>query len=58
MIKLHNPTLFSEKDFRSYRWNKFSNTKLGQLCQTIPLKELGTLLLKKKSKAGAPPWFS
>ena len=58
MTKLHNPTLFSEKEFRSFRWNKFSKTELGQLYQTIPFKELAGLLPKKKSKAGAPGWFS
>ena len=58
MTKLHNPTLFPDEDFKSFRWSKFSKTELGQLYQTIPFKELATLLPKKKSKAGAPAWFS
>lgn len=58
MTKLHNPTLFSESDFNSFRFNRFLETNLGQLYESIPFDELADLLPKKFSTAGSPGWFS
>ncbi len=58
MTNLHNPTLFSEKEFRTFRWKLFLEKEIGQLYQSIPFKELSVLLPKKTTEVGASPWFS
>lgn len=53
MTKLQNLTLFADNILYSNRYLKFLKTEFGQLYQSIPLKELGELLPKKKTKVGA-----
>lgn len=57
MTKLHNLTLFSDDQLKSFRWKEFVQSDLGKLYQSIPFKELASLLPRKKNKSGAPPWF-
>lgn len=39
------------------RWPKYQSTELYQLRDALPIKELASLLPKKKSKKGATAWF-
>lgn len=57
MTKLHNPTLFSDTEFRSFRFNQFEETELGQLYASFPFEELSKLLPQRSSSVGAPSWF-
>ena len=49
--------LFSTESGRSIRYLRFQKMELGQLRASLPLEELGALLPKSSSNAGAKPWF-
>jgi len=53
MTKLQNLSLFPDDMLYINRHLKFLETELGQLYQSIPFNELGSLLPQKKTKVGA-----
>jgi len=57
MTNLQPLSLFSKEAFLSNRYLMFLESPLGKLYQSIPFEELGNLLPKKGTKAGAPSWF-
>lgn len=51
-------TLFPPTAGQDYRWTIFLQSPLGQLYQTIPLRELAARLPEKQNKSGRKPRFS
>lgn len=51
-------TLFSPEVAQSIKIKVFKNTSLGKFHASLPLKELAALLPDRKTKVGAPGWFT